>query len=155
MDYIVGSMADTRKDRSNLIHPFYAIVGLLPMWYTTNWNIELQIICTILITLNSLCRLLFPSKYSQPTSSARPGILYSPYTARTLATLAEYFMYFVWATWIGEPFEGSLLGNVVIVGEIICWMGLLLQSKSIHFCEDSTWTIHAGIMTFYSKTLHQ
>ena len=124
------------------------------MWFFTNFGISLQVICTILITLNSLDRLLFPSNYS-PTISAQPGFLYSPFTGRTLATVAEYFQYFVWATWVGEPFQGSLLGNVVVFGEIVCWCGLLFQSKSIHWCEDSTWTVHGALMLYYSKTMTQ
>ena len=152
MDYIVGLMADTRPGKNNQIHPIYAIGGILPMWYFTKWTIDLQVICTILITLNSLDRLLWPSNYS-PTTSSRPGILYSPFTGRTLATFAEYFQYFMWATWVNEPFQGSILGNVVVFGETVCWCGLLFQSKSIHWCEDSTWTIHGALMTFFSKTL--
>ena len=103
MDHIVGAMADPRPGKNNQIHPIFAIAGILPMWALTNWNIDLQAICTILITLNSLDRLLYPSNYS-PTVSSQPGFLYSPFTARTLATVAEYFQYYTWATWIGEPF---------------------------------------------------
>ena len=59
-------------------------------------------------------------------------------------------MYWTWAIWVGEPFWGGILGYVVIIGETLCWTGILLCSGTIHFFEDSTWTTHSGIMLFYS-----
>lgn len=150
-DIVVGAMADWRKDKTNMIHPMWAAAFIIPMWVLTNRGIELQVICTVLITLNSLDRLLYPSCYN-PASSSKDGILYSPFTARTLATLAEYHQYWVWATWIEMPFQGHILGNVVVFGETICWCGLLFQSKTLHWCEDATWTVHASLMTMYSRT---
>ena len=102
-DYIVNLMQDTSKGNVHMIHPIFAVLGVLPMWALTNWNVDLQALCTILITLNSFDRLLFPSNYS-PSTSCREGILYSPYFARTLATLAEFTQYWVWATWVEKDF---------------------------------------------------
>ena len=147
-------MADPRKDKTNMIHPKYVVSALIPMWVLTNWNVDLQVICTILISLNTCDRLMYPSSYN-PAASARDHWLYSPFTGRTLATLAEYHMYWVWATWVYQPYCGSTLGNIVVFGEVICWIGLVFQSKFVHWCEDATWMVHASIMCYHSQTLMQ
>ena len=45
-----------------------------------------------------------------------------------------------------------MLGNTVVIGEIVCWGGILLCSRTFHWVEDSIWVIHAAEMLYYSNT---
>ena len=54
--------------------------------------------------------------------------------------------------WVNQPFFGHMLGWTVIIGETVCWTGILLCSDTIHIGEDSIWTIHASMMLYYAQT---
>ena len=124
------------------------------MWLMLNPNIELQLIIAVLITLNSFVRLMFPSQYN-PSLSSKNHILYHPFMARTLATLAEFSMYWLWARWVNQPYWGALLGITVTAGELVCWLTILFQSRTLGFLEDTIWVIHASEMLYFSDTIAQ
>ena len=64
-------------------------------------------------------------------------------------------MYWVWATWVYQPFWGAPLGTIVVLGEIVCWSGIIFQSNTIHLGEDTIWTIHSAMMLYHSQTIAQ
>ena len=40
----------------------------------------------------------------------------------------------------------------MLLGELACWAGILLQSRFILFLENAIWTAHAAMMLYYSQT---
>ena len=87
-----------------------------------------------------------------PATASKEGLLYSPYMARFIATVAELLFYHIWAIWIGQPFWGHPLGWICIFGETVSWSHIIFQSEALAICEDTTWTIHAAMMTYWSAT---
>lgn len=43
-----------------------------------------------------------------------------------------------------------LLGWIAIVGEILCWSQLLLQSEFLNTFEDTIWAIQAAVEAYYA-----
>ena len=98
VDDIIDFMGD-KPGKINMIHPFYYVAAITPMWLMVNPRIELQLTIAVLITFNSFVRIMFPSQYN-PALSSTNNILSHPFLARTLATLAEVAMYWMWARWV-------------------------------------------------------
>ena len=150
VDDLIDLMGD-KPGKPSQVHPFFYFAAITPMWLMVNTKIELQLIVAVLITINSYIRLMHPSQYN-PALQSTNSVLSHPFLGRTVATMAEVTMYWIWARWINEPYWGSLLGNTVLIGELVCWLGILFCSRTFHFCEDSFWIIHAAEMLYLSKS---
>ena len=151
LDDLIDFMAD-EKGNLNHVKPIYYFAAIIPMWCTINPSIDLQLIIALCITVNSFVRIMYPSSYNPATSSSN-HFLCHPFLARTLATLAEVMMYWIWARWVNQPYWGEMLGNTVVIGEILCWSQIIFCSRTFAFCEDFTWVVHACQMLYFSDTL--
>jgi hypothetical protein len=97
------------------------------------------IVSCIFVIFNSVCRLAFPSRYV-PAAQKFSGFFRGPLFARLLATGAEICFYFTEALCLKIPFCGPF-GFLVILGEIICWSHVLLQSELLGWIEDILWVV--------------
>lgn len=128
-----------------------------PMLYLCNWQDSFQVATTLSLCLNTVVRTQFPCQYTMAAASSK-GLLYHPITARCIATVAEFLMYQARADWIRQPCYGdlkswenvALLGWIGIIGEIVCWSQLLLQSEFLNVCEDTIWAIQAAVEACYA-----
>ena len=102
----------------------------------STWYIVISI---LLVLINSVVRLLFPSRYV-PAAQTQSGFLKGPIFARVLATLAEISFYFLEASCFVIPLHGPF-AFLVLLGEVFCWLHVLLQSEGLGWCEDVLWTM--------------
>ena len=97
----------------------------------------------VIVLLNSIIRLTFPSVYVPATRTSN-SILSHPLLARSLATVAEWVVYKALVEWYGLEDRIMLL---VAMGEIVSWTHVLLQSEVLGFVEDFIWTLfHANAL---------
>jgi len=79
-------------------------------------------------------------------------LIYSPIVARAIATIAELCFYQAEANWLRMEFFGASIGRLAIVGELVCWSHLLLQSDLVGNIEDTIWTLMYAKMAVNAKT---
>ena len=112
-----------------------------------------KLISFALILANCLIRSKCPSQYVplQRTCSVFWG---SPYFARTLATFAEFAFYRQVAITLGLShmwWFGSLLA-IWVVGELLSWIGLVLQNRIANATEDVVWCVWFIIAYLFSDS---
>lgn len=154
LDQFVHGVAPSDKNAHESVRKWIILVFVAVMYYFTDFKDALQLRATLLLTLNIVIRLLYPSAYFPATASV-PGILASPVTARCIAFVAEFALYEVWAVWAQIDFwKGPYhVWTVVMFGEVVSTIGLLSQSELLLFIEDSTWATHTTIMCILSYPL--
>lgn len=80
------------------VRPWLVVALLAPMMAVADWRSALCARSALLIGLNVLVRLLYPSCYFPASASTRAWIG-SPITARLIAFVAEFAQYEIWAVW--------------------------------------------------------
>jgi hypothetical protein len=111
-------------------------------------------ICSAFVAVNTIVRLFFPSQYIPRRMEPGYEILSSPFLARILATVAEPCFLEVLARCVNLGFWGCFIGNMTILGELVCWFALFTQSQILSELEDMIWmTIHIYIGFYGSGNL--
>ena len=150
IDALVKYLAPTKKDAVASVSPLGIIVMIAPLPFFTDFTNPLQLRATLLLIINIIVRLSYPSAY-YPASQSVKGALASPVTARLIAFNAEFALYEVWCAWISVDFWGPhYVWLMVLFGECVSTTGTLLQSELILNIEDTTWGIHAAYMSYLS-----
>ena len=124
---------------------------ILPMLLLLDiYNLK-QIYITIMLILNILIRLLYPSSY-YPASQSIKGVIPHPLTARTIAFFAEFGLYELLADWIKIDFWSNefQIYKIVLFGEMISTIGVIFQSEIILVFEDIIWLYHSLYMFYLS-----
>lgn len=96
-------------------------------------------IAALMVYLNSIIRVLYPSSYVPYTASTK-SLIGHPITARILATFGELIFYYKESEWLRNE-NGSLIFYLSIFGECLCWIYVIKQSELFGFLEDCTWFI--------------
>ena len=118
------------------------VLGLLPLILVTKYDDTLELFCSVVVGLNSLIRMLYPSCYV-PAAQAKPGLLHNPLFARALATVAEIIFYnfaTVFLLGANQYWTYPYTGYITLFGETLCWLHIYYQSELLGWLEDSTWT---------------
>ena len=146
---LVDFVAPKDKNCVSSMSPTVIALLSIPMILLTDEQNFLQIRAAVLLTLNIVVRLKYPSCY-HPVSQSLPGIIPSPVAARLIAFVAEFCLYEVWAVWVDVPFWGSAnyLWLLVLVGECVSTTALLGQSNLLFNVEDTIWFIHTTYMAY-------
>lgn len=121
-----------------------SILEVLLLLFTVGFDFE-----TIVICLNIGIRLWYPSSYC-PASAVEKGFLPHPFLARFLATIAEYYYYHAQLQAFGLDQQWFTL--IIVLGEVVSWIYLLLQSEIFGLYEDTIWTILQLMIWVYTDT---
>ena len=150
INFLIYLASPADKNSISSVNPYTVVLMVTPMILLTNFESSLQVRTTILLILNIVVRLIYPSCYF-PASASVEGYIAFPLTARSIAYVAEFSMYELWAVWVDVDFWGSSnVWALVFFGECISTIALLLQSELLFNLEDSTWALHALYMAYLS-----
>jgi hypothetical protein len=124
--YILSGIPNSHDDRKLYIPLIiYSFVALYRSICMTN---ETEKLC------------LVKSKFCQPTIN------------RTLATIAETSIGFFTIMIISKIFGVNIpifLGGIIIIAQILCWIGVVTSNPKYNAVEESLWTIFFGIILVY------